>query len=453
MTDPVAVVAAVLAPATATAREPELHPAHVHAPAQPVAIGSVDLSRAPRLETGIADLDRVLGGGLVPGVAILLGGEPGAGKSTLLMQALASLASAYPHRGRVLYATGEESIDQTAMRAHRLGVGNTLVDIVSETDVDRVLANAYAGPRLALAIDSIQTVRTSDLDAAPGGVSQVRECTDRLVRYAKATGTPLILVGHITKDGALAGPKTLEHAVDVVLTLEGDGGPYRTLRAHKNRFGSTQEVGVLEMTAAGMSCVDSPSSTFLAERAIGAPGSIVTVTIQGSRATLLEIQALAAQKANPDTAGKCAAMGVDPKRVAMLLAVASEHTTIDAFGRDTFVSVAGGVRLSEPAADLAIVLAIASSHRKTPIDATTIAFGEIGLAGEIRSCPQYEARIAEAVRLGFTRAIVPAYSGRKIPTFSGIEIVGVDRLSIALEIALPHRRDHDVRAGELPVPS
>lgn len=401
-----------------------------------VAMSSVDLAAHPRIETGIADLDRVLGGGLVPGCAVLLGGDPGQGKSTLVAQALAALRSP-GHLMRALYATGEESLMQTAMRSHRLGVSDAPVDLIAETDVDRILETARAAPRLVLAIDSIQTVRTSDLDAAPGGTSQVRECTDRLVRYARDTGTPVILIGHITKDGALAGPKTLEHAVDVVLQLEGDGGPYRTLRAHKNRYGSTQEIGVFEMSAAGMSCVDSPSRTFLAERAVGASGSIVVPIVQGSRTTLVEIQALASSKANPEAAGKCSAMGVDPKRVMMLLAILSEHSPVDAYGRDTFVSIAGGVRLSEPAGDLGIAIAIASSHRKMPVDAGVVAFGEIGLSGEIRSAPQYEARIAEAVRLGFTRAIVPAYSGRKIPTFSGIEIVGVERLADALEAALP----------------
>jgi len=395
----------------------------------PIAINDVsEIGAKDRRATLIGELDRVLGGGLVAGSMVLLGGDPGVGKSTLLIQALAGLA-----RDRtVLYATGEESVAQTAMRARRVGAAAERLSLVAETDVERILAHAAASRPSILAVDSIQTVYTPMLDSIPGSLAQVRECASRLVQFAKTTGTPTIVVGHVTKDGALAGPKTLEHLVDVVLQLEGDGGPYRFLRAHKNRFGSTQELGVFEMRGAGLEGVANPSAHLLAERPLGAPGSVVVASADGARPLLVEIQALVA----PATAGfgRRTAAGVDANRVSLLLAVLAQRASCDVLDRDVFVNVAGGLKLVEPAIDLGVAVAIASSARGRAIDAKTVLFGEIGLAGEIRAVPLTEQRLAEAARLGFVRAIVPAQNAARLDRTqaAGIEIIPVDRLTAAL---------------------
>ncbi|MBV9905311.1 MAG: DNA repair protein RadA [Alphaproteobacteria bacterium] len=382
----------------------------------------------PRRVTGVAEFDRVTGGGIVPGSALLIGGDPGVGKSTLLVQALAGLA-----RGKqVLYATGEESVAQTAMRARRVNAAVDTLSLVAETDVERILAHAEAARPAVLAVDSIQTVYTPALDSIPGALAQVRECASRLVQFAKTTGTPTFLVGHVTKDGGLAGPKTLEHLVDVVLQLEGDGGPYRFLRAHKNRFGSTQELGVFEMRGAGLEGVPNPSAHLLAERPLGAPGSIVVASADGARPLLVEIQALVA----PATTGfgRRTAAGVDANRVSLLLAVLAQRAACDVLDRDVFVNVAGGIRLSEPAIDLGIACAIASSSRGRALDPHTVVFGELGLAGEIRAVPLCEQRLAEAARLGFTRALVPAQNAARLDrrATAGLDIVPVDRVITAL---------------------
>ncbi|HET9620653.1 MAG TPA: DNA repair protein RadA [Kofleriaceae bacterium] len=396
----------------------------------PIAITDVvEISAADRRTTGIGELDRVLGGGMVAGCLILLGGDPGIGKSTLLVQALAGLAA----RGRVLYATGEESVAQTALRARRVGAAADALAVVAETDVERILGHAHAEPPAVLAVDSIQTVYTPLLDSIPGSLAQVRECASRLMQFAKTTGIPTIIVGHVTKDGAIAGPKTLEHLVDVVLQLEGDGGPYRVLRAHKNRFGSTQEIGVFEMRGAGMAEVKNPSAHLLAERPVGAPGSIVVASADGARPLLVEIQALVA----PASAGfgRRTAAGVDGNRVSLLLAVLAQRANCDVLDRDVFVNVAGGLRLTEPAIDLGIACAVASSARGRALDAHTIVFGEVGLAGEIRAVPLCEQRLAEAYRLGFRRAILPAQNAARLASAgfeSGMAIVAVDRLITAL---------------------
>jgi DNA repair protein RadA/Sms len=396
----------------------------------PIAITEVvEISAADRQTTGIGELDRVLGGGMIAGCLILLGGDPGIGKSTLLVQALAGLAG----RGRVLYATGEESVAQTALRARRVGAAADALVVVAETDVERILAHAHAEPPSVLAVDSIQTVYTPLLDSIPGSLAQVRECASRLMQFAKTTGIPTIIVGHVTKDGAIAGPKTLEHLVDVVLQLEGDGGPYRILRAHKNRFGSTQEIGVFEMRGAGMAEVKNPSAHLLAERPVGAPGSIVVASADGARPLLVEIQARVA----PASAGfgRRTAAGVDGNRVSLLLAVLAQRANCDVLDRDVFVNVAGGLRLSEPAIDLGVACAVASSARGRALDAHTIVFGEVGLAGEIRAVPMCEQRLAEAHRLGFRRAILPAQNAARLVTAgfdAGMEIVAVDRLITAL---------------------
>ncbi|HEY0477678.1 MAG TPA: DNA repair protein RadA [Kofleriaceae bacterium] len=396
----------------------------------PVAItDAAEISASDRLTCGIGELDRVLGGGMVAGCLVLLGGDPGVGKSTLLVQALAGLAS----RGPVLYATGEESIAQTAMRARRVGAAPAALSVVAETDVERILAHARAHAPAVLAVDSIQTVYTPLLDSIPGSLAQVRECASRLMQFAKTTGIPTIVVGHVTKDGAIAGPRTLEHLVDVVLQLEGDGGPYRILRAHKNRFGSTQEIGVFEMRGAGLAEVENPSAQLLAERPVGAPGSIVVASVDGARPLLVEIQALVA----PASAGigRRTAAGVDGNRVSLLLAVLAQRAGCNVLDRDVFVNVAGGLRLAEPAIDLGIACAVASSARGRALDAHTIVFGEVGLAGEIRAVPLCDQRLAEAARLGFRRAIVPAQNVRARLDdggASGLELVPVDRLTTAL---------------------
>jgi DNA repair protein RadA/Sms len=379
-----------------------------------------------RRTSGIGELDRVLGGGMVAGTLILLGGDPGVGKSTLLVQALAGLAA----DGRVLYATGEESIAQTALRARRVGAAAAALTVVAETDVERILGHAQARPPAVLAVDSIQTVYTPLLDSIPGSLAQVRECASRLMQFAKTTGTPTIIVGHVTKDGAIAGPKTLEHLVDVVLQLEGDGGPYRILRAHKNRFGSTQEIGVFEMRGAGLAEVKNPSAHLLAERPVGAPGSIVVASADGMRPLLVEVQALVA----PASAGigRRTAAGVDGNRVALLLAVLAQRAGCNVLDRDVFVNIAGGLRLAEPAIDLGVACAVASSARGRALDAHTVVFGEVGLAGEVRAVPLCDQRLAEAARLGFRRAIVPAQNAAHAAQGGAIELVPVDRLVTAL---------------------
>jgi DNA repair protein RadA/Sms len=399
----------------------------------PIAISDVEeISGDGRRTTGIGELDRVLGGGMVAGCLVLLGGDPGVGKSTLLVQALAGLARG----GRVLYATGEESIAQTAMRARRVGAAAADLTVVAETDIERILGHAHAMASTAnampavLAVDSIQTVYTPLLDSIPGSLAQVRECASRLMQFAKTTGVPTIMVGHVTKDGAIAGPKTLEHLVDVVLQLEGDAGPYRILRAHKNRFGSTQEIGVFEMRGAGLAEVTNPSAHLLAERPVGAPGSVVVASVDGARPLLVEIQALVA----PACAGigRRTAAGVDGNRVSLLLAVLAQRASCDVLDRDVFVNVAGGLRLTEPAIDLGIACAIASSARGRALDPHTIVFGELGLAGEIRAVPLCDQRLAEAARLGFRRAVLPAQNAARIEDTAGLEIVAVDRLVTAL---------------------
>ena len=386
-----------------------------------------------RRATGIAELDRVLGGGLVAGCLALLGGDPGVGKSTLLIQALAGLARARAGGAGVLYATGEESVAQTEMRARRVGAADPRLAVVAETDVEKILEHAAARRPGILAIDSIQTMYTPLLDSIPGSLAQVRECASRLMQFAKTSGVPTIVVGHVTKDGGLAGPKTLEHLVDVVLQLEGDGGPYRILRAHKNRFGSTQEIGVFEMRGGGLAEVPNPSAHLLAERPVGAPGSIVVASADGARPLLVEIQALVA----PASAamGRRTAAGVDGNRVSLLLAVLAQRASCDVLDRDVFVNVAGGLRLGEPAIDLGVACAIASSARGRAVDQATVLFGEVGLAGEIRAVTLFEQRLAEAARLGFKRAIVPAQNRARLASPAdahGLALIGVDSLGAAI---------------------
>ncbi len=409
----------------------ELRPAGaVRSTEGPQPIRQVKASERDRASTGLAELDRVLGGGLVPGSLVLLGGDPGVGKSTLLLQALDGLARGGP----VLYVSGEESVEQSALRAARLGVRSDDLHVLAETELERIIKIAEEGAPRALAVDSVQTVYSSALGSIPGSVGQVREAAGRLLSYAKQRRVPVILVGHVTKDGSLAGPKTLEHVVDTVLYFEGERtSAYRILRASKNRFGSTNEIGVFEMHAGGLREVDNPSALFLAERPLGAPGSVVAAALEGTRPILVEVQALVASACGVP---RRTSLGVDPQRVALLLAVVERRAGVDILGQDVFVNVAGGVRLDEPAADLALVAALCSSARRKAVDAHTLVFGEVGLAGEIRAVAQADLRLAEAERLGFRRCVLPEANRARLAAPTKLELVGVSRVDNALTALL-----------------
>ncbi len=395
---------------------------------KPVAVNEVKASEVRRVATGVSELDRVLGGGLVPGALVLLGGDPGIGKSTLLLQALDGIARSGK---RVLYVSGEESVEQLAMRAERLGCRSPNLLVLAETQMERILEQAQAARPEVLAIDSIQTVHTAGLEQVPGSVGQIREATARCMSVAKSEGLPVILVGHVTKDGGLAGPKTLEHLVDCVLYFEGERTQhYRLLRSTKNRFGSTNELGVFEMGATGLDQVTNPSAFFLAERPIGAPGSVVIAALEGTRPLLVEIQALVASAAGVP---RRTALGIDPNRVSLLLAVIERRAGIDVLGQDVFLNVAGGVRLNEPASDLGVVAAIVSSVRGRAIDGQTICFGEVGLAGEVRAVGRSELRLAEAEKMGFRRCIMPEVSRAKLHGATSLELVGVRDVQGALD--------------------
>jgi DNA repair protein RadA/Sms len=398
---------------------------------RPVSLAAVEVEdRSPRVKTGIGEFDRVLGGGLVAGSMVLLGGDPGIGKSTLLLQALDGLAA----RGEpILYVSGEESVAQTAMRARRVGARRANLLVHAETSLERILEEAERARPAVLAVDSVQTTHSGTLDGIPGSVGQVRECAARLTTWAKSKGVPVILVGHVTKEGSIAGPKTLEHVVDVVLQFEGEGAhPYRILRGVKNRFGSTSEVGVFEMRSSGLAEVENPSALFLAERPVGAPGSVVVASADGTRPILVEVQALVA----PPSAGigRRTAAGVDGNRVSLLLAVLSERAGVNVIARDVFVNVAGGVKLSEPAIDLGVVCAVTSAEHRRPVEARTLVFGEIGLAGEVRGVTMADARVAEAKKLGFERVIMPRQNRARLEpaAAAGMDVVGVDHLRQAL---------------------
>src|SRR5262249_41644493 len=377
---------------------PESHggSANASADSRPVRLSDVVTSSEIRRCTEIKELDRVLGGGVVPGSFVLLGGDPGIGKSTLLLAALDRLA----RQGPALYVSGEESLTQTKMRADRLQLGSSHLHLLSETDAEKVLAAAEALKPSAMAIDSIQTMYLPDLGSAPGSIAQVREVAGRLMAFAKQSGVPTFLVGHVTKEGAIAGPRVLEHMVDTVLYFEGDRGhPFRILRAHKNRFGSTNEIGVFEMKGSGLVEVADPSALFLAERPLGKPGSVLTSTFNGTRPILVEVQALVAPTGY-GTARRTA-MGVDGNRVALLAAVLERKEDVQLTGCDIFVNVAGGMQLTDPDADLAVCAALVSSLRNRPLDPHTLVLGEVGLAGEVRAVGQIELRLCEAEKMGF----------------------------------------------------
>jgi DNA repair protein RadA/Sms len=386
----------------------------------------VDVAAEPgrRVETGLAGFDRVLGGGLVAGSVVLVGGEPGIGKSTLLLQAAHAIA---PGSRSVLYVAAEESADQVRLRADRLAVGHERLLVLSDTDVERIVAEAVAEAPGAVVVDSIQAVRHSALSSAPGTVSQVRESAAVLVRYAKEHAVPVLLVGHVTKDGSLAGPKSLEHLVDAVIAIDGDrGSARRILRATKNRFGPIDEIALYEMTAGGLAEVPNASAAFLSERRSGLPGSAVTATREGTRSLLSEVQALV----GPSIAGspRRVAIGVDAGRLSLLLAVL-ERAGVSLSAREVFVSCAGGLEISEPAADLAIVAALLSSARGRALPESAVFFGEIGLLGEVRRVPAADSRLREAAALGFGRVYLPSENARDIAVSASVSIRPVERVT------------------------
>ncbi|MBK9245765.1 MAG: DNA repair protein RadA [Burkholderiales bacterium] len=390
-------------------------------------LGEIAATELPRESTGLAEFDRVLGGGLVPGGVVLIGGDPGIGKSTLLLQALAAMA----RRMKVLYVSGEESAAQVALRARRLGVEGERVRLMAEIALERILAALEAERPQVAVIDSIQTVYSGELQSAPGSVAQVRECAAQLTRAAKRSGVSLVLVGHVTKEGALAGPRVLEHMVDTVLYFEGDPhSSFRLVRAVKNRYGAVNELGVFAMTDRGLRGVANPSALFLSQHDAQVPGSCVLVTQEGTRPLLVEIQALVdtAHVPNP----RRLAIGLEPQRLALLLAVLHRHAGIATFDQDVFVNAVGGVRIEEPAADLAVLAAIVSSIRNRPLPRGMVAFGEVGLAGEVRPAPRGQERLREAAKLGFSLAIIPRANAPKQP-IEGMTIVAVERLTDAIE--------------------
>ena len=387
----------------------------------------------PRMATGIGEFDRVLGGGLVPGSLVLLGGAPGIGKSTLLLQACAGLARRV---GTVLYASGEESVGQVGSRAARLGASAPQLLLTAETRIEAVLEAARNTRPAVLIVDSIQTIFSEAHEGLPGNLTQIRAVTAQLLSFAKREGVPVLVVGHVTKEGQLAGPRMLEHMVDAVLSFEGDDErATRLLRATKNRFGSTQELGVFEMGGEGLIEIDNPSEAFLGEAGSGGPavGAVVTATLEGSRPLLLEVQALLGQ--SPGGSPRRTCVGADPARLAMLLAVLDRHAGVFVVDQDVFVNVAGGIRLREPAADLAVLMAVASSHMRKPLSPATIVLGEVGLTGELRAVPRLNARLQEAARLGFRRALVPRRRERKAETPEGLELIEAAGVRDALELA------------------
>lgn len=401
-------------------------------PAQtPKPLREIGGSSFQRIPVPIEELDRVLGGGLVPGTLVLIGGDPGIGKSTLVLQAAGSLATG---EKPVLYVSAEESAQQIKLRADRLGVDAENLLILSCTELEAILTSASSIEPSLLIVDSIQTVSVDDISSPAGSVSQVRECTSRLMQWGKGRGTPVFIIGHVTKEGAIAGPRVLEHMVDAVLYLEGERhGHFRILRAVKNRFGSTDEVGVFEMAGSGLREVRNPSEAFLEERHGSSPGTSVAVTIEGTRPILVEVQALT----SPSAYGlpRRSANGLDGNRLQLLVAVLQKRAGLGLSGQDVYANVVGGLRLSEPAADLPVALAIASSFRDVATDPGMVAIGEIGLAGELRTVSQIERRLSEATRLGFSSAIVPASAARRgTMSVGGMRIQRAETVSEALEL-------------------
>jgi DNA repair protein RadA/Sms len=397
------------------------------AQSQPVAtLSDIDAAEVQRTPTGQEELDRVLGGGIVEGAVVLIGGDPGIGKSTLLLQALDALSA----QMKVLYVTGEESGAQVALRARRLGLPGTRVRVAAEIQLEKIITIIAAENPAFCVIDSIQTVYSEALTSAPGSVAQVRECASQLTRLAKTRGCTVVLVGHVTKEGALAGPRVLEHIVDTVLYFEGDThSSFRLVRAIKNRFGAVNEIGVFAMTERGLKGVSNPSAIFLSTHSEPVSGACVLVTLEGTRPLLVEIQALV------DSGGpspRRLSVGLDRDRLAMLLAVLHRHAGVSCMDQDVFVNAVGGVRIQEPAADLAVLLAIQSSLRGRPLPRGFIAFGEVGLAGEVRPAPRGQERLKEAAKLGFSVAVVPKANAPKKP-IEGLTVHAVERIEQAIE--------------------
>jgi DNA repair protein RadA/Sms len=429
----------------------------IRAGPEPVALAGSAEQPVPRILTGIGELDRVLGGGLVPGSLVLVGGEPGVGKSTLLLQAAAGVAAgvaasaqgglrgSMPGRGRrVLYATGEESVAQVRLRAARLGLASgplaEVIDVLAGSEIGRIAELARAGRPALVVVDSIQTMTVDELDGPAGSVGQVREAALRLMDLAKGEGIAVILVGHVTKDGSIAGPKTLEHLVDAVLDLGGErSGILRLLRATKNRFGSTEEIGVFELAETGMLEVEDPGRAFLVEHETAAPGSVVAATMEGTRPLLVEVQALVAPAGYGTPARRVS--GIDPNRLALLLAVLGRRAGIGLGTQDVYANLAGGLAVAEPGLDLPLALALASSHLDRPIDPGTVAVGEVGLLGELRAVSGLERRLREAARLGFTRAIVPMAGRGRPPSVARLEIAPAGSLADGIRIAFGDRGD------------
>jgi DNA repair protein RadA/Sms len=393
-------------------------------------LSTIKAEDMPRLPTGVDEFDRVLGGGLVPGGVVLIGGDPGIGKSTLLLQALAEMSAAGVS---VLYSSGEESAAQIALRAKRIALAAPQLEVLAEIQLEKLLTTIDAARPQVVVVDSIQTVYSDALTSAPGSVAQVRECAAQLTRYAKSTGICMLMVGHVTKDGHLAGPRVLEHIVDTVLYFEGDThSSFRLVRSIKNRFGAVNELGVFAMTEKGLKGVSNPSAIFLSQHAEMVPGACVLVTQEGSRPLLVEIQALVDTAHIPNP--RRLAVGLEQHRLAMLLAVLHRHAGIACFDQDVFLNAVGGVKISEPAADLAVLLAIQSSIRNRALPKELIVFGEVGLAGEIRPCPRGQERLKEAAKLGFTIAIIPKANlpKGKIP---GLRVIPVERIDEAISAA------------------
>jgi len=399
--------------------------------AEPLSLTDYGQADNDRMMTGIGELDRVLGGGIVPGSMVLVGGDPGIGKSTLILQLLSAVAR---KGNRVLYVTGEESAQQIRMRADRLGIQEDLIYLATENCAETVLeVTARLSPAL-LAVDSIQTMYSEEVGSAPGSVTQVRESTARLLALAKGNGLPIIVIGHVTKDGAIAGPRILEHMVDTVLYFEGDRGQvYRVLRTVKNRFGSTNEIGVFEMKENGLAEVDNPSALFLAERSVNVPGSVVLPSMEGTRPILVEVQALV----SPSSLGTArrTAIGADPQRLALLTAVLEKKIGASLYNHDIFLNIAGGIRIDEPALDLGVIVALLSSLYEKEVDQSTVVCGEVGLAGEIRAVGQMEMRLRESERLGFNRFLMPSSNTRILdsPKKSSMRVIGVQTVQDVVE--------------------
>jgi DNA repair protein RadA/Sms len=405
----------------------------------PQELSQVTIDAAERFSLPLGEFNRVVGGGLVPGSLVLIGGDPGIGKSTLLLQISALVATS---RGSVVYVTGEETLRQIKLRAERLGIAGEGLFLLAETDLEVILSQVEQLQPSLVVVDSIQTAYISEIEAAPGSITQVRECTLRLMRWAKTSGVPVCITGHVTKEGAIAGPKVLEHIVDVVLYLEGEQfSAYRLLRCVKNRFGSTNEIGVFEMKERGLVEVENPSLAFLAQRGDETVGSVVVPVLEGSRPLLVEVQALT----NPTSFGlpRRTANGVDFNRVLLIAAVLTKRLGLRLGNQDIMVNVTGGLRIGEPAADLGIALAIVSSSRDAAIDPQLAAVGEVGLSGELRAVSQLERRVNEAARLGFKRCLVPKAGGRVSPVPKGIELITAGTVREAVGVGVEKSKGLD----------